>query len=148
MSNRFVCMPTIVKTSDITFHKKSEYPNINFDNQEQIAYSYFFKETPNSNLHQITIISEYTYTSKYSDYFCRFDIHSPFEINKYINDLTKEDFDKLSKYHIQNTQQTINIETLDFPDSVSIQIENDHYNEEYLSLMLVEYRKIKNQALN
>ena len=97
MSNRFVCIPTIVKTSDITLHKKSENPNAKFNDDEQIAYSYFFKETPNSNFHQITIISEYTYTSKGSDYFYRFDIHSPFEINKYINDLTKEDFDKLSK---------------------------------------------------
>jgi hypothetical protein len=148
MTSKFIFLPTFTKKSDITFHKKSDYPKIDFDFTEKVNYSYQFKETPNSSLHQIFIRSEYTWTSEETNLFCRFDIVSPFEINKYVIDLSKDDFNELAKIHIENCKEVFDFSNITFPDGLILNFENFIVNSEYISLMLIDFRTVQSSITN
>lgn len=148
MSDKFIFLPTFVKKSDVTFHKKEDYKNVDYNFTERTQYSYEFKETHNSNLHQVFIKSEYTFTTEETDYFCRFDIISPFEINRYVIDLNKEHFQELAEVHIQNTKEEFNLNIITFPDGYNLQTENDNVNSEYIAIMLIDFRNIQSSIKN
>lgn len=140
MSKTVVLIPIHAEYAHPSYHLKSEYSEINFSEfNEKRNCDIREKETNDGNYHKVSLVTEYTVSLDESDYFCRFDIISPFESNKSKNDFTKEDFEKALNFHVNDVKDYINSLELDFPDGIKHNLNFQSMDTQKLSEMLVNH---------
>lgn len=114
--SKLVILPVADENTQPTYHLKSDYSQINFS-EFNVKRDYDFEEkNPSENYSQIYITTSYTISIDNSEHFCRFDIISPFEVNKQAKDFSKEEFLKLLDYHKKYVEKYIEDRVLNFPN--------------------------------
>ena len=114
--SKLVILPTVDKNTQPTYHLKSDFPQINFSEFNEKRDYDFEEKNSSENYSQITIITSYTVSVDSSEYFCSFDIVSPFEVNIHVKDFTKDDFLKVLTYHENYVKEYVKDTVLTFPN--------------------------------
>lgn len=118
--SKLVILPAVDKNTQPTYHLKSDYPEINFSEfNEKRAYD-FEEKNSSENYSQIAAVTSYTVSVDNSEYFCRFDVVTPMEVNIHTKDFTKENFLQAFDYHIKNAKEYIKDRVLTFPNGVTL----------------------------
>ena len=141
--SKLVILPTVDKNTQPTYHLKSDFPQINFSEFNEKRDYDFEEKNSSENYSQVTAITSYTVSIDNSDYFCSFDIVSPFEVNIHAKDFTKEDFLKVLAYHANYVKEYVKDTVLTFPNGVSLSLTYVDMDVDLIAdTFLSEYNKV------
>lgn len=118
--SKLAILPVFNENTQPSYFLKSEYPQVNFSEFNEKRDHDIREKNTFENYSQIYIITAYTISSEESQYFCRFDIISPFEVNKHLKEFTKADFLKALNYHVKENEVYIKGKVLSFPNGLNI----------------------------